>query len=60
MLWNILYGERGAGRDTALLLFERHQIPIGAWSDPPTQVFVPPAARAAEPDGDEEPSEGAA
>lgn len=59
-LSNYLYGERRAGRDAALLLFERHKIPIGAWSDPPTEPFVPPAARAAEVDGDEEPSEGAA
>ena len=56
MLWNILYGERGAGRDTALLLFERHQIPIGAWAEKPTETFIPPAAREPE----EEPSEGAA
>mgnify|MGYP007083426783 CR=1 FL=1 len=55
-LSNYLYGERRAGRDAAVLLFERHQIPIGAWAEKPTETFIPPAAREPE----EEPSEGAA
>lgn len=48
ILSNYLYGERRAGRAASLLLFERHAIPIGAWSKAPSVAFVPPAARVQE------------
>ncbi len=60
MLVNYLYGDRRAGREMAVLLFEKHKIPIGAWSDPPSEPFVPPAAREPVAESAEEPSEGAA
>lgn len=47
-LSNYLYGERRAGRDAAVLLFDRHKIPVGSWSDPPSEPFIPPAARESE------------
>lgn len=43
----LLYGERRPGLDMALRLEEAFGIPPGAWNEPPSEPFAPPAAKVA-------------
>jgi transcriptional regulator with XRE-family HTH domain len=55
-LTRALYGENVPGVDLLADVTRVFGVPIGAWAEKPTEAFIPPAAREAEP----EPSEGAA
>jgi hypothetical protein len=42
-----LYGDKRPGRTFAQRLEEKFGVPVSAWDQPTTVIFVPPAARVA-------------